>query len=426
MNHIIRTIKSLFKNGVVFTIRKIIYIRRQEKFMKYYYDKKNIFKAIRLGEKIIKMFPEEFYNFQKLARAYWKNKNHDKAIDTLRKGMKVKYNINLEEIIDEIENTIPGENIFISSNYTFKGGHQNFGLIEHTLKDRRLLTKILPFKQSYGECFIKDLQEKNINFESITPKIVNILKIKDLCFITMEKIDGEIPSLYDTQFMKEVNKISSIITSVKHGDLLALCQNESRNQKMILNNEQLNLYELLNAFYFINDSFVNMKIFTTINQYFRKNNYSIKSFDIINYLNHIIVDNRYYEIINPETHFTLLHGDFFVDNMLINYQLGELKVIDWGGIRVGPRWLDLAGFLAKTKQPFNEIKQNFLEHEKCNYDLVEKLFFIYTLIVIWAVIFKKEEFEDSQECFCIPAIKYVKQLISQLENEEIYIRATSH
>ncbi|WP_442594301.1 phosphotransferase [Neobacillus sp. D3-1R] len=425
MNILKRVIASIFKVGLVITIKKAILIRKQNKFSKYYYDRNYLFKAIKLGEEIIKMFPEDFYNYQKLARAYWKNKNHDKAVDTLRKGMKVKYNINLEEIINELENTIPG--FFISSNYIFKGGHQNFGLIEHTLKDRKLLTKILTIKQSYGECFIKDFQEKNIIFESITPKIVNILKIKDLCFITMEKIEGENPKIFESNFFEKVYEMNSIITSVKHGDhILTLCNNEIRKQKIILNNEQLNLYELLNAFYFVNDIDVNKEIFTTINQYFRKNNYSIKSLDIINFLYHNILENRYYENINPETHFTLLHGDFFVDNMLINSQLGELKVIDWGGIRVGPRWVDLAGFLAKTKQPFNEIKQNFLEHERCNYDLVEKLFFIYTLIVIWAVILHKEEFEDSQECFCIPAIKYVKQLILQLENEEIYIRAASH
>ncbi|MEH6908920.1 hypothetical protein, partial [Neobacillus drentensis] len=92
MRKVKKGIIHIFKNGIFVTIRKIIYIRRQEKFLKYYYDKSTLFEAIKLGEKIVKMVPLDLYNYQKLARAYWKNNEDNKAIKTLRRGLKVNYN----------------------------------------------------------------------------------------------------------------------------------------------------------------------------------------------------------------------------------------------------------------------------------------------------------------------------------------------
>ncbi len=413
-----RAIDTILKNGIKGTINKIINIRRQEKFLKYYYDKNTLLKAIKIGEKIVKMFPDDLYNYQKLARAYWKNKDVDNATNTLRRGIKVNYNIELDEMICEIEKSISNKSLLIANKFIFKGGHQNYGLIEHTFEEKTLLTKILTLKQSKGEFIVQDLQQKYITFNNITPSIIKILTIKDLCFITMEKIEGEEPKLINTNLIEKVYEINSSITSVKYGDLSRLFNEQIVSQYI----NPINRIEIFKTFYQVNQN--NKEIFSIISEFLIKNNYPLKSLKIIDYLNDNIVVHNFHEHIIPEHHFTLQHGDFLKDNMLMNNQSGDLKVIDWGGIRVGPRWVDLAVFLGVTKQPFYEILQNFLEHKRCDYDPVEKLFFIYTLIVTWIVIFNKEEIEDFHQIFCRPALLYFEALMIEIKKGEA-IKTTS-
>jgi thiamine kinase-like enzyme len=411
-----RIIKILLKNGLIGTIKKYIYASRQGKFTKYYYDKNSLLKAIKIGEKLIKMYPEELYNYQKLARTYWKKNDDTNAIHTLRRGLKINSNCDLEEIINKIEINIAKGNNFKSNKLVFKGGHQNFGLIEHTSSDNKiLLTKIMPFKQSKGEYIIKDLQEKYLRFRSITPNILNILKEKDLCFITMEKIEGEEPKKIDTKYINKVYEIDSSITSVKYYDLSGLLYHQAITEKIIFNDEKLDRYELLMALNFVHKRSVNVEIFTSIKKYLINHNYSANSLNTIDSLREMIVGSKYSEGIIPEKHFTLQHGDFFEDNMLLNQQSGDLKVIDWGGIRVGPRWIDIAGFLANTRQPFSAIQQHFLDHERCDYEPIEKLFFIYALVVLWTVILTKEEFENGHQNFSFQALNYAENTIINLE-----------
>jgi serine/threonine protein kinase len=410
-----RIANILYKNGINGTIKKFIYAKRQEKFNKYYYDKNSLLKAVIIGEKLVKMFPKELYNYQKLARAYWKSKDNTNAIQTLRRGLMINNQCELEEIITKIENSISNNKIFKSNRLIFKGGHQNLGLIEHKLDNKIWVTKIMPFKQSRGEYIIKDLQEKNVRFICITPKILNILKVNALCFITMEKGEGEEPKITDAKFIDKAYEIDSSITSIKYSDLPELINEQGINDKIILKHDSLGRYELLKALNFVHKRSVNMEILALIRKYLMHNNYSVESLKTIESLRELIVESNYSDGIRPEKHFTLQHGDFFEDNMLINHQSGELKVIDWGGIRVGPRWVDLAGFLAKTRQPFLTIQQEFLDHERCEYDPIEKIFFIYSLIVLWIVIFTKEEFEGSLQSFYSPAIKYAENIILKLE-----------
>jgi thiamine kinase-like enzyme len=407
-----KLLHSLLKKGLYFTIKKIINIKMQEKFVKYYYNSKTLSKAIQLGERIVKIYPENFYNYQQLARAYWRNKDDDKAVNTLIRGIKGKYNIDLGELLYKIEQSIPNQSKLISNKFTFKGGHQNFGLIEHTYENRTLLTKIQPLILSNGEFIIKEVQEKNTSFNKITPSIINIFTINDLCFITMEKVYGEKPHTIDPNIIEKIYEINKITTCVNNFDFTKLLKEHNVKSKL----EFINRHELFKAFYLINQ--YNKDIFWSFSQFLIKNNYPLKSVNKINYLNHIIVSKKYYKHLQYNNHFTLQHGDFFQSNMLMNYQTDELKVIDWGGMRIGPRWVDLAVFLAVSKQPFNLILNSFLEHQSCDYEPVEKLFFIYTLIVIWLVICNEEYTENYDKAFCSPALKYIEKLFVEIEMQK--------
>jgi thiamine kinase-like enzyme len=401
-----RGISSLLKNGIRVTFKKMMIVKRRQRFLKYYYNKNKLFKAIRMGEKIVKADPKNLYNYQQLARAYWKNKDLESAQNTLRKGIKHNYNIVMEEIIREIERIISKKSSLKPSTFIFNGGHQNYGLIEHTFEDINLVTKILPHKEARGEIFLREVQQKYKTLKKITPEIKNILTIKDLCFITMVRVEGDEPKLIDTNIMEKVFEINHSIISVDYSDLSKLL-----NEKPLKTNHvPANKHELFKSFYLINQK--DKKVITGFTQFLTNMHYPKKCVKIVEDLNKLIISNNCIESIIPERHFRLQHGDFFKDNMLLNNQSGELKVIDWGGIRVGPRWVDLALFLAISKLHFNNIRQNFLEQDKCIFEPVEKLFFIYTLIVSWVAI-HKDEIELCYQNFCTPALEYFEILLAE-------------
>lgn len=403
----------LFAFGIKATIKKVVLVRYQNKFIKFYYDKNSLSKAIKLGKKIVRVDPGNSYNYQQLARAYRKSKDDISAVKTLKQGIKQSCQMDIEEIIKKIESIISNERVVVTSKLLFYGGHQNYGFLEHKYKDKTLVTKIMNNKDSRGEVLIKKLQGNHSFVNEITPNIINIISIKDLSFITMEKIYCENQVEMDRSFLEKVVKVSNTITSIKNSD----CPEFEGWPTYDFVAEPSNKHELFKNFYTVNDN--NSRIYSACSMYLIKYNYPSKIIKIINYLNNIIEENKYYERIDSEKYFSLQHGDFFKDNMIRNYQSEDLKVIDWGGIRVGPKWVDIGVFFGVTKLDFEEIKQIFLSNRICNYDSIEKMFFMYTLIVTWAVTCSVEEVDKFYKTKFSPALKYVDKLKNDLENEKV-------
>lgn len=402
-------IRSVFSNGIAGTIKKIVNTKRQDKFIKYYYNNKTLSKAITIGEKLVKSAPDNLYHYQQLARAYWRKLEEVRAVETLKKGIKYKCGLELEEIISEIENNLSNSILPISHNFIFKGGHQNFGLIEHKYDNGILLTKIIRSNESSGDLLIKILLDRYNSLKTITPHIKNILVIKDLCFITMEKVDGQLPKQTDAKMMEKVFEINQIITNdIKYAELIEIL--EGKNQDPII--EPKNKHELFKALYLINHK----EVLNFISRFLLKKNFPSEFLRVIELLNNKLIEGDYYYHINPKLHFSLQHGDFFRANMLQVYQTGDIKVIDWGGLKVGPRWVDIGIFLAVSRYPFEGILQDFLQHERCSYDSIERLFFIYTLIVTWIVSFDNNHYEVCVHEFLRPALNYFNTLMSQLES----------
>lgn len=401
-----RLIESISRNGFKTTIKKIINIRMQKNFLKYYYNRKKIPKAIKIGEKLVRHFPDDLYNYQKLARAYLKNNEYVKAIKTLKKGLYSIYDIDFEAIVHIIEEHLSNGKWSINSQFIFKGGHQNYGLIEHTLNENSYLTKIIPTKGAKGEVIIKNLQLKYEKLNEVTPTIENILVVMDICFITMKKIDGSFPQKLTNDFIEKVIELNNSITSVRYNDDLVKIINESSSYQ---NHFPSNRHELLKMFYFTKP---NTDFFSSLRNYLNRNKYPINLIDKVTVLNSILESKNF---ALPETHFSLQHGDFFIDNMLVTDKTGELKIIDWGGIRYGPRWVDLAIFMGSSNLPIQDIQQKFLERKSCDYDGIEKVFFIYTLIVSRIVTINKTELDEFIWNFFEPALEYIEKMIFLLD-----------
>jgi hypothetical protein len=89
-------------------------------------------------------------------------------------------------------------------------------------------------------------------------------------------------------------------------------------------------------------------------------------------------------------------------------------------MRVGPSWVDIAGFLGHNKLPFNVIEEEFLQNTEAisDFDPFEKLFFIYTLIVTWFIVFTRGEFEQNLDLYVRPAVEKFESILSEISNED--------
>src|SRR5699024_2949538 len=100
---------------------------------------------------------------------------------------------------------------------------------------------------------------------------------------------------------------------------------------------------------------------------------------VINRLESLIMDNYLYAFINPEQHYSLLHGDFIPQNIKMQKDSETPIVFDWATFTVGPRFIDIARYLTTTFTPYTKIKEDYLfnEHIDRKLSVIEQIFFLY-------------------------------------------------
>lgn len=426
MNFFKRIYKILSREGFLYLFKKTIVYKKNrdlEKFM----AQKQWDKAVIVAENLVEIFPDKLEYYQRLSRCFTMQGNDELASYTLYKGLKLI--INPEKVIERLKWDIDS-NSSMKSNYVYMGGEQNLACIEHIKivngEVRKYLTKISTISGYEREKnFYLEIYNTYKQIREITPKLINFIEISadNLALITMEEIEGTEPVL-DMKTIKKAIKANKSITSIKYSEI--------KNLIPIID-EELSIYGYKNPnhpIYFIN-SFVsihkkstNQQLFHLIYTKMKAKRYSPISYILMKRLEKIIIDYELYNQVNPDLHYSLQHGDFYDYNMLVEKETNKLYILDWGSMRVGPSWGDLAGLFGQLKLPFYQINELYLIDLDTSYylDKVEKLFFIYTLIVTWFIVFTRNEFEEKQNLFLLPAIEEVEAMAIEMIDNEKFIR----
>ena len=385
-------------------------------------------KATRYGERLVKRFPKRIDYAHRLATCYKSLGNTELATNTLKKALDL--NLNIKAIVGEMEKGFQSIS-FLESKYVFLGGEQNLGCIEHTIivngEEENYLTKIsTKWGLEKEKQFFRKIYNKFPVMRTLTPKLINIKEIKgmDASFITMERINGTEP-LLNRENLEKVIHANNLISSIKLAELRECCieTNLDRNFELICKNVKNHPICALHSFQSIHKESTNKQLFHLVYERMKKGKYSSASFKIISRLEKAILGYHLFNHLNLDIHYSLQHGDFNTHNMLMHEATGKLYIIDWGNMMIGPTWVDLAGFFGQSKMPFHVIYEDYLESSEASNNLepIEEIFFIYTLIITWFIVFNQKEFEELQDLYMLPAIELLESIVMEKFGDHTYI-----
>ncbi|MFB6466862.1 phosphotransferase [Cytobacillus sp. Hz8] len=421
--HLLRkSLNIVLKQGFkALFIHMNIWLKRK-KFIQYLVQKEWTQASV-LGEKLVNLIPERIENYLYLALCYKNLRKNELATSTLFQGLR--YITNPEILIKVIEDKFPAMEV-IQSKYIYMGGEQNLGCFEHTLTNngeiRKYLTKITTQSSIELErAFYLKIYKHFKNVRFITPKIINISerKTENLALLTMEKVDGIVPNL-NGKILKEAINASKLINTVYYCEIIDLIPQPDFNKEFQLINKNYPNHPIfaLYSFISIHKKQTNQRLFQLIYKRMRELKYTAKTYELIKKLEMLVFDWELYNQINPIVDYTLQHGDFDSHNMIWNVQMEKLYIIDWGNMYVGPKWIDLAGLFGQLKLPFHEIDKLFLniEDETTKINPIEKIFFLYPLIVTWIIVFTRNELEENLDYYLRPAIEEFESLTLKVNN----------
>jgi serine/threonine protein kinase len=415
----LRKIYVIFReNGLIILFYKLI-----QRFNIYYFNKlignEKWKQASFIGGRLIALYPQELWIYQRQIECYRKLKDEEQANQLLEKYLNVKFN-GLTRAMEQIKGQISFD-LPIKSEYVWLGGGENNGFIEHTVKKNKYLTKIT--SRGWRErLFYLEIYNQYPGLQEITPKMVSLESNgSNIYLITTEKIEGKKPGITD-KVIREVIKKNCLISSIKYDEinhLFTTFEYKKFDPFKVLDKEEI-IFVNLGYLNEVHKKLPNRLVLSTLQNKLEELNHSLETIGIIKRLEKVILKNNMYEMIIPNKHYSLQHSDLKPDNMIIDGSTGKLLILDWGRIKIGPRWNDIAGFLGFAKLPFHRIRYLFLENGNApNYDLIEKLFFIYTLILVWFNVLSKDEFDNKQDLYLKPAIEHLEFLGSEIIKEEL-------
>lgn len=418
MNLIKKAVKSLFKEGLFQTYYKfkLHYYRKksgEEVFQfdqliyKYQWDE-----AITLGQKLIKKYPRYFYIYRRLALCYYRKDQRELSKITMQRALELKLNMHINKIVKRINKSTLFEGLLVSE-FVYLGGHQNIGFIIQKQQTGNGLKEYIT-KICEKDVFKKELQlyteivERFPMIKSITPKVYSVNEINDLSFITMDKINGNKPGVDN---LEKIIELDFKITSIKYRDVADWFGAPKENKGLIFPGKNIML--TLDFLIYIHLESANQDIFKGVIKRINRLQYSQQTIDLITRMEKIILGNRLYEQLDISEHYSLQHGDFREYNMRIESD-GNIYLYDWGRMMVGPKWLGMAGYLWDKQIPFGIILKTYLSGRFAKHHLqpIEKLFFVYVLVLGWFLFMEKHEFENNPDIN--RAVAYIEEQMHEI------------
>jgi len=315
-----------------------------------------------------------------------------------------------------LEGNFDNKSTQVKSKYKVLDGVENFGFISHkvkinsddTLEKKKFLTKI-------GFNDKRDTLDKELLFytkikptyEKLNDVIPDILKVdfskdKALSLITMRKIKGDVSQ------RSEINLVIDL-----HFDFVQKCMyNQSLND--VIKSEFLlsdNQTTLCKAFNYVDQEEYLIKIIEWI-----KNKISLLSpsstlRSSLEAFISILVKFNITDKIQPKKHFSLNHGDFHLDNVLVDSANSRLYIIDWAYAGYGPKLTDLSHLMHKECLSYFEVKEMIINrlNDNSDYDLIDKILFYFSGIV--SFLMYKRYLSEDQNYFIDPFIKDFNKLL---------------
>jgi len=384
-------------------------------------------KAKSVAKKMIELEPEEGRHYFELAYCHSVLEEIEPASECLVMALEKKHNKSIDEIVNIIKNDLSVSSASLNSSYIILGGRNNLGFIKHVENSpsgKEYLTKIVnATKKEKNEIFFTHIVKHIPQLENITPGLVGISKLNDTSFITMEKINGYPPKTNDIQQIAK-----AVFNNMPRlgGNENVLCSFNLPSQA-----STLRLRNCIHFFMYVHEESANKRLIDFLGK--ELSSQPPEFIAILDKLKKLIIDTKLYKSIDPKLHYGLLHGDLGPHNILIEEITGKPYVIDWDGYIIGPAWFDIADLFVRVKLKFKVIERTYLSKPGLGRKLnnIEKIFFIYALIIMW--LRRLDVTEDDKEAYLknnlLPALECLEQLVSKeikkISIKKIFFRRTN-
>src|SRR5699024_982802 len=128
---------------------------------------------------------------------------------------------------------------------------------------------------------------------------------------------------------------------------------------------------------------------------------------LIKRLEALVMDNQLYVLLDPERHYTLLHGEYKPGTIIIEDSTKKGYVIDWSTFTIGTPCVEIARYLSASLPAYQKIQQLYLQQAKQidRLTFVERILFLYANEIFVILRFIKPKNTEHRD--------KIKQLISE-------------
>lgn len=380
--------------------------------LKLYNQRSEWGKSLSVTKKLIQIKPTNNQYYMMKGQTYSWMGERQNAQKMFEQALSYTHNKPFDEVIIEIQKgfmDIPDAN---KAKYTLPGGMNNLGMIFHEDQVGKYVTKIS--RASFNESekiFYTEILSHYPMLEKVVPQYIDIKILDGLQYLTIEKIHARerIP-------LNEVIEASQNLSVIKYKSI-----NESfpNSQYSYVLKKRPNFISLF--FTQIHKKHYNELLFKELNRVATENNYHKDDIQLLQYMEELVMENELYKHINPDEHYSLIHGDYKPSNLGRLYT-GETTIYDWGNFKIGPHFLDMGRYFQATSTPYQKIQESYLYNEDIKKELspIEKIFFLYSFVLYHYIILDKNNRKKKMTRLILPALMDMEKLVAVFKGRSIY------
>lgn len=387
-----------------------------ELYQLYYslYDKEH---ALSYAQSLVDLNPEKAGHHFNLGKAYELVNQTEEAKNSYRTGLECKHGLTIKELMKIVQSGFAKNPESVTTEYVFIKGKNNYGSFLHNDQGKKYFTKISrkTKRSNREEVFYRELCEDYQILKEQVPAYIDSKVIDDVLYLTLEMIEG-VPT--DSEHAKDVIESSRKISSIPYNDIV-------KNYPIPDSSFQFKNAPNPVVIFFtqIHQKSCNEKLFSSLYQLIHQNHYPSSVNGMIQQLESLIMDHELYTFINPEKHYAFIHGDFNRSNLKVDEKDQTVKAFDWDLFKTGPHFIDIARFLSSALTPYSEVKEVYLNNEETGgkLSLIEKIFFLYALILLYLLTLKEEGLgKQNLHTYISPAIHDLEASVAQFTKTECY------
>src|SRR5699024_5425889 len=270
---------------------------------------------------LITLNPNKSEYYFLLGRIYSFLDSYKEAKNIYKKGIERRHGCSIEEVVKKIQCGITNRTVEINTEYVLSGGRNNYGAFVHSYKGKKLFTKITNFSTNaakHEEVFYKDMSTKYLSLVDLVPTFVDSQVIDIILYLTSEMIEET--SVSYKQLPDAISAIENIST-IKRSEIVEKYPNP--NYLFQMKNRAISIVIFFTQ---IHRKSYNEQLFRLLYKLLNQNNYPKPVIHLVNKLESLIMDNKLYALINPEEHYSLLHGDLIKPNIKSDGNEKNIKV----------------------------------------------------------------------------------------------------